>query len=361
MKSKILCTGMNKAQCTKDFFLNQVLKVVPSHYSLIRCLEDIGYEVEQRPAILGEDLSGYDHVIVYLHSPQSFCQNLYTGLYAISQREDVILAFDDWQVNQIYAGIEGILGDLENEAPKAFREYLISLQDQKYSVEEYPKYTQEYITACKRVLSRSQRLLISAFAGGDLSLLKLQWQPDKIYRFNPNPYHYNRRPDNHFLSGVRSIFSSEYEPEDKSMEWNFASLVQKKTKKWLNSQNLMWYVNLYGQMKGPEKNTRLTEDQMCEVYAAQWGCLMPAYFHAGSGWWRAKPLQVADAGSILFCDQVEASVFGDAYIIDKASYIESKDLKGLIALATAQRECLYDNHPLDKTVEQDEILRVLQS
>ena len=36
---KILITGMNKNQTTKDFYLRQQLKVVPSHYSLIRCLE----------------------------------------------------------------------------------------------------------------------------------------------------------------------------------------------------------------------------------------------------------------------------------------------------------------------------------
>ena len=86
---------MNKLQCTKDFFLKQQLQVVPSHYSTIRCLEDMGYEVEQRPVRLGEDLSGYDEVIVYIHSIQAFCQYLWAGLYAVHARPNCILAFDD--------------------------------------------------------------------------------------------------------------------------------------------------------------------------------------------------------------------------------------------------------------------------
>ena len=53
---KILITGMNKNQTTKDFYLRQQLKVVPSHYSLIRCLEDMGHDVEQRLVKIGENL-----------------------------------------------------------------------------------------------------------------------------------------------------------------------------------------------------------------------------------------------------------------------------------------------------------------
>ena len=57
---KILVTGMNKNQVTENFYLRQQLKVVPSHYSLLRCLRDMGHEVEQRIVKVGEDLSEYD-------------------------------------------------------------------------------------------------------------------------------------------------------------------------------------------------------------------------------------------------------------------------------------------------------------
>ena len=63
---KILVTGMNKNQVTENFYLRQQLKVVPSHYSLLRCLRDMGHEVEQRIVKVGEDLSEYDRVICFL-------------------------------------------------------------------------------------------------------------------------------------------------------------------------------------------------------------------------------------------------------------------------------------------------------
>ena len=42
---KILVTGMNKNQVTENFYLKQQLRVVPSHYSLLRCLRDMGHTV----------------------------------------------------------------------------------------------------------------------------------------------------------------------------------------------------------------------------------------------------------------------------------------------------------------------------
>ena len=104
MSKKILITGMNREQCVENYFLTKELKILNSHYSLIRCLRDMGFEVEQRPVIIGEDLNHYDDVIIYLHAPQGYCQNLYDGLYAIAARPDAILAFDDWQVDQIVSG-----------------------------------------------------------------------------------------------------------------------------------------------------------------------------------------------------------------------------------------------------------------
>jgi len=361
---KILITGMNKAQCTEDFFLRQQLQVVPSQYAVLRCLREMGYEVEQREVSLGEDISHYDEVIFYMHSPQSFCQNLYSGCYALSQRPDAILAFDDWQVDQIYGGIQGFRGNLDEPEDKAFRQYLLDLQCTQYDINTLKKYKDNFVAACDIMLNKENRLLISAFDLGDLSLLNLGWNPDKIYRFNPNPYHYNRTPDNDFLSGVSTLFGGGVEVKDKKLEWNFASLVQKKTRKWLKLQNIQeWPMNIYGAKRGEEKSERLTEDQMCKVYAEQWGCLMPGYFHSGSGWWRARPLQVADAGSILIGDPKELFVYyQDEYLSTRiAEDIEAMNVKQLQEFAQGQRDALYKHHPLDKEKTRSEFEIVLNA
>lgn len=354
---KVLITGMNKAQTTKDYFLGQHLKIVPSHYALIRCLEDMGYEVEQRYVALGEEKKDYDHVIVYLHSPASFCQNLYQGLYTLSLYPDAILAFDDWQVDQIYGNLVKFRDDLiEKPDDYCFRQFLLDQQYIKYDLEEYKKYRQVYIDSVNLIMNNNSKFLISAFAGGDISQLGIK--SNRIFTFNPNPYHYNRTPQNDFLGEKKSLFDDGIvEPANKLREWNFASLMQNKTKKWLKQQNISWPINMYGQMKGEEKNERLTEDKMCRVYHEQWGCLMPGYFHNKSGWWRARPLQVADAGSILIGDKEELNIlYRDETLSSyKASDIEQMDLSQLIQTAKNQRDALYSIHPLNKNVTQQEL------
>ena len=363
---KILITGMNAAQCKKDYFLKQELQVVPSQYALFRCLEDMGYEVEQRAVDLGEDLSGYDDVIVYMHSIQSFCQRLFSGLYAIAARPDCILAFDDWQIDQIYDSFSQYLLNLNESQEKSYREYLLNLYQGKEPLEEIKKYHDHYKAACELALQKKNRLLVSAFDRGDLSLLKLGWNPDRVYRFNPNPYHLNRNASNNYgeeAVGLGVLMDEVATPENKISVWNFASLVQRKTQKWLKMQNpqeWVWPINFYGARRGTEvKQERLTEADMCRVYNKQWGCLMPGYFHSGSGWWRARPLQVTDAGSILVCEDKEGKVYGDAYVGVRAKDVEQMDLTQLIKLAKDQRDCLYDNHPLDKSITRNEISEVL--
>ena len=363
---KILITGMNALQTRRDGFLKQELKVVPSHYSVIRVLEDMGYEVEQRPVELGEDLSKYDEVIVYIHSIQSFCQRLYSGLYAISQRPNCIVAFDDWQIDQIYSSFSQYLRDLEDlTSDKAFREYLLELYQGSEDKETIESYSAEYIEACNIILSKNNRLLVSAFDHGDLSLLNLGWQEDRVFRFNPNPYHLNRTPDNNYGEvggGLDAFMDNNVGPESKIREWNFASLVQKKTRKWLNQQNAKWKINFYGARRGEEvKQLRLTEFDMCRVYNLQWGCLMPGYFHSGSGWWRARPLQLADAGSILICDDREGAVYGEAYSGITADKVEGMNLEDLIKTARWQKESLYEKHPLDKAMTRREFTAVLEA
>ena len=357
---------MNKQQCTLDFYLyNSELQVVPSHYSLIRSLEDMGYQVEQRPVKLGEDLSSYEEVIVYIHSIQAFCQFLWAGLYTISARPDCIVAFDDWQFNQIMYSFKQYRKDLTEKPDKVFRKYLFDLWQGKEDEETVIKYKQNYMDACDLILEKKNRLLVSAFAGGDIGLLDLGWQEDKIFTYNPNPYHLNRNFENNYGREV-DIFTffdgyDRVKPEEKVKEWNFASLVQEKTRKWLEKQKVTWEINYFGARRGEFKSDRKAEADMCRVYEEQWGCLMPGYFHAGSGWWRARPLQVADALSIIIGDQKEMMVYYHDEALSKitAGDVEAMDLTQLTNTAKAQKEALYAKHPLEKKLQQAELRKIL--
>jgi hypothetical protein len=388
MAKKILINGFNKNQCTRKFYLRQQLRVVPSHYSLFNCLTDMGYEVDQRQVTLGEDLSMYDEVITFIAGPrQLVATTVYEGLYAISQHPNCILAFDDWQVPDLFKGVAKCAG-----APdELFAQFILDVN--KKALEEVKPYEDSFMLALERITKMQNRMLISAFStehlndpenyGPHLLFDKIDYPRELLFTYNPNPYHRNRKPgdighegpEDPFWQAAGVITEGSALPPVKERRFNFASLVQSKTQKWLKKQGYTgnpkndeegdiagWMVDLYGSKAESQK--RLTEDQMCQVIARDWGCLMPGYEHAGSGWWRARPLQCADAGSILIGDEKELRVYyGNSYQLYglKASDLTACTDEELRDIAAEQRKCIYETHPLDKAVQRAELQRVLQA
>jgi hypothetical protein len=100
---------------------------------------------------------------------------------------------------------------------------------------------------------------------------------------------------------------------------------------------------------------------MVNIFGQQWGVLMPGYFHAGSGWWRARPLQVADAGSILIGDWKEMVIYydDDELASIKAEHVTMMSDQQLEDVAQAQKDAIYKTHPLDKDIQQDELRSIL--
>ena len=383
MSKKILITGFNANQCTRKFYLRQQLKVVPAHYSLYNCLVDMGHEVEQREVVIGEDLSGYDEVIVYIAGPrQLVATTVFNGLWAISQRPDCILGVDDWQAPDLFKGIEKC-----REWKELSADFILGVN--KTTLEEVEKYKEQYLAAVNTVASRKNRMLVCAFSathlgdafGPHLLFDAVAYPHDRIFTFNPNPYHRNRKPGDLFHEGAEDPLwngnqtkpITPLELGGKARRFNFASLVQSKTQKWLKKQGYTgnpkndeegtigsWPVDLYGSKAETQK--RLTEDQMCAVIARDWGCLMPGYDHAGSGWWRARPLQCADARSILLGEDKELRVYyGNDYPffgLKAAELVNAAD-EELAEIAEIQARAIYKQHPLDKGVQQQEISSVL--
>lgn len=331
---------MNKQQCTENFYKTSQLKVMPSHLSLIACLRDMGHTVEQRIVTIGEDLSEYDRIICYIHNPSGFAGFVYNGLWLINEYPDCILAFDDWQTDSIYKGLTAL-----EDPEKLFRPYV--KDGHKHVPDNIEDYEKQLLNGIEIVKSKKNKMLISAFAGGNLSLL-IDYPKELMFSFNPNPYHIN------LSSNFNSLF------EEKQKVFNFAGLIQDKTKKWLKAQNIGdWPLKKYGSRK--DGQDRVIEPEMVNIYGQQWGILMPGYFHAGSGWWRARPLQVADSGSILIGDWKEMVLYYDD---DELASLKASDIimmsdKQLEDVAAAQKEAIYTTHPLDKSVTQEELGRVL--
>lgn len=344
---RILITGCNKAQCTYDFYLQQQLRVAMCQYSLPRALRDMGHTVDMRPVIIGENLDHYDEVFVFLHNPAGFAGYVYNALWAITAAPNCILSFDDWQTDSIFDSLIAL-----NTSEKLFRKFVI---DSHANIpDNIESYGESLLSAIEKIKSRSNRLLFPAFSGGDLSLLlgSRAWPEELLFSYNPNPYHLNRQ------SSVQLF------PEPKQRVFNFAGLVQNKTKKWLAAQQVSttaWPLKLYGSRK--DGQDRVVESEMLDIYSAQWGILMPGYFHAGSGWWRARPLQIADVCSILIGSPKEMMLYyKDTYLANLRA-IDIVDLSdsALTEIAVAQRDAIYRNHPLDKEVTRNELNTVLNA
>lgn len=400
---KILITGFNKNQCTRKFYLRQQLKVVPSHYSLFNCLVDMGYEVEQRQVILGEDLSSYDEIIVFIAGPrQLVATTVFEGLWAIAQRPNCILAFDDWQVPDLFKGVQKAYEEDEG----IFAQFILDVN--KKTLEDVMPFKAAFRAAMSVIVMKQNRMLISAFQTGHLNddenygphLLfdKINYPKELLFVYNPNPYHRNRMWEDAGHEGAEdptfkaSPMQFDVEPRPvKVRQFNFASLVQSKTQKWLKKQGYSgnpkdeeqgfigkvdvpnatpfegtetegWQVDLYGSKADTQK--RLTEDQMVQVITKDWGCLMPGYEHAGSGWWRARPLQCADADSILIAEEKELKVYYGLeypfYGLTAKDLVKCSDME-LATIAFEQREYLYKTHPLDKEVQKAELNAVLNA
>lgn len=380
---KILITGMNSSQCNRNHHLKQQLKVVQSTYSLMNCLVAMGHDVTHRKVKIGENLDEYDKVIVFIAGPRQFITNaLFEGLWAIKARSDCILAFDDWQVEDLFAGVvkakegDNLLSDfILNNNSKTVEDIKIQLNDFKDAID--------------LIETGNNRMLISSYDTSHLGdefgphrLFDKKYKKENIFAYNPNPFHRNRKPGDYKHHGPEAFdyYHSPFEDDDlpdlplKTRSFNFASLVQSKTKKWLKNNGFKknptsdesgtigsWHVEIYGCKADSQK--RLTEDIMCGVWAKDWGCLMPGYPHAGSGWWRVRPLQVADAGSIIIGDEVELGVYyGKDFYANKmkaSDLIEMSDME-LVNLAADQKEALYKHHPLDKNKQCKELESVLK-
>lgn len=299
--------------------------------------------VDQRPVEIGESLSEYDEVIVFIHNPSGFAAFVYNALWALSQHPNAILAFDDWQVDSIYNGLISL-----KDPEKLFRKYV---KDTHTNIpDNVESFESVFLKSIELIESKKNRMLISAFAGGDLTKL-IDYPTELLFQYNPNPFHLNRQPTTLFEIEKHRIF-------------NFAGLVQDKTKKWLKKElgkdsSGLWPLKMYGSRK--DGQDRVKESEMVNIYASQWGILMPGYFHAASGWWRARPLQVADAGSILIGEFDEMMIY---YKDKDLANIRAKDLinlsdEQLAELAKVQRDALYKNHPLNKDIQIAELNRCL--
>jgi len=335
---KILVTGFTRAACTRNFHEKSQIGLCTAHYSFVQALEDMGWEVDQRPVTAGENLSSYDKVVVFLMHVSPYNTYMYGALWAISQRTDAYLAIEDWQspknINNWSKDIDKVLESITNDY------YVNNVVAEK---ELKPEWKSAFRDALSIIVSGTRPITLPAHLGGDFKMLFTNWEPSQIHSWYAPAYTLHR-----------DLGISLYE-EPKKRVFNFAGLIQSETEKWFYkvTKDATWQIMQYGSKSKNQK--RLTELEMVSVFKDHWGILMAGYWHAGSGWWRARPQQTADVGSILICEDKEGAIFGEPYIGLTCSKLEAMSDGELEKLALNQKEAYYTSQPMDKSITRKQI------
>lgn len=274
-----------------------------------KCLEEAGYDVDRREIKVGEDLDKYDRIITTIHSSSSISSVHYLRVMnMLYQRPDAICMVDDWQTRGIFKEFETFV----KEPSKLFREYNMN------KFKDSDKVDKDAILL--RMASFKHKILTPLTGIGDISELGLP--TNLIVRIDPSPYF-----EGYKFNKVNSSC--------KACNWVCACLEDKSS--WLKKQGFKWDVLEYGNKN--KGQPRVTEAELTQVYADNWGIISPKHNVNKTGWFRVRFLLARDTESILFCDGDEAKCYGDAYNISIRQVEEGTDLDRY-KIAEAQRDCL---------------------
>jgi hypothetical protein len=216
----------------------------------------LGYSVDHRAIEMGEDLSIYDTVFVYVYPLDHNAIDPEGAIYALQQRPDAYICLDDWSFQKILPTWESKID-------------LMHLMNRTW--------------------------LAPLFPWGDIDKMKLPvaniiaWDPSPLYEMPPV----------HQLSW-----------QQRKQEWYNASL-SKDAHEWATKQQLKWPVYAIGGKALGQP--RILESDVVWQYGSYKGVLCPTYAHAGSGWWRVRYLHAAAAGCVLGGNPLELNMIGPAY------------------------------------------------
>ena len=348
---KVLVTGFSRAAATRDFHKNSQIGLATSHYSFVSCLEDMGYTVDQRRVTIGEDLSEYHRIYVFLMHISPFDINIYNSLWTIANYSDkVVLALEDWQSPK---DINRWSNDIDKTVASITNDYYVNNVVVEKTLE--PSWVKDFTKAFEIIGRKDKHLMLPAYLGGDISILFPEWNKSLLNSWFPPPYHLHRSPGNWQGDGTVDLGALFDETPEKEKVWNFAGLIQAETEKWFNktTASAKWPIYKFGSLS--KKQQRLTETEMVQMFQRHWGILMPGYYHAGSGWWRVRPQQVADVSSILLGEDKEVALFGPSYLNLTCDKIENMTEKQREELAAAQTVEYYKSQPLEKSITQEQL------
>lgn len=338
-RPRLLITGMTPSQCGST---RRPLKVALAGDGLARAFGLLGYAVERRPVVIGEDLSRYAAVLVGIGAPKTLAvHHLLPALWTLARRPDAIGFLDDWQTHEIVAGFRShvIRTDRLWANP-----YLGHKEDALPFRDEIEAVGPRFVDGVWPVPVLTPVLGLP----GNLDLLRL---PARLIPFDPSPA-WKRYP-------------VPVPAPDKERRWLWASLLKKFDQLDELQRRAAWPIVAFGSQdkgmggvgpRGERSLPRVPEPELVPEYARSWGVVTPAHPVSGSGWWRVRYLIARDVGAIVSGPAAEAALLGPSYeVASNVKAVEALTDEGLAALAEGQQ------HDLDAvTWSLDRLLTVLR-
>ncbi len=267
----ILITGMTSRHTGGN--VSKMLTVIEP-MKLI--LTTMGHKVYQHSSTVGQDLSMYDKIFLFLFPVEKMGATRRFGALDVIARypEKTIISFDDWQYYQFQNMIRSCVqsGRFWNWVDK-FPGFITKAD--LTAILSGGKEVRDRLMQVADALSDNLQLpvCIPKFGWGDNSKIKAMTS-DQVFTFDPSLFAIDYVLDNYDL---------EFNPIVKCRNWVVGSLFAHDT--YVKNLKYKWPILRYGHKKTQKV---LTEEELCIVYQNHWGIISPCYPTSGDGWWRAR-------------------------------------------------------------------------
>jgi len=317
---KVLITGMTPNQVGRPGRF--ALVTVASLYA--EMISEAGHEVDHRLTTPGEDLTGYDVILVGLVPPSSIAaRHVYNVMDVIYRAKSsgcaLMFYVDDWQFYKIHGAAR-----TKHKNPDGMFTTIKGRTDREWA--ETDEGRLRVARSMEALATRPwPTTLAVAYPWGDHSKLESMPSRNTIY-LDPSSLCWDK-----LEKMIQPVLR-----QSRERQWILASLANHQD--WVEKQGFDWPVELIGPKQTGATRT-LKEPEIVQLVAESWGTLCPPYNHAGSGWWRIRFMYTAVAGAVSIVAPGDAEKLGASFQ-HPVDEIESMGCDELEALAKAQYEDL---------------------
>ena len=283
-------------------------------------LKEMGHEVDQRVATVGEELAGiYNYAFCGLAPLSSITSGKVPETHFVidQMRGRCSLFADDWSFCNYRSSVEYSLKRWEGYCK--YRKFPYNSD----VIEEFRKQLETLLYT--RPAGNNPPLLAPMFKWGDHSLLINKGLDVNIVSVDPSAW-------------VKFPTVVTLDKEDKKKQWVSATLSDHTP--WLRKQGFEFPILHLGSKRlGPS----YTESGVVQSFAESFGSISVGYASAGSGWWRTRYLNSAWAETPIYSDPRDQVTMGNAFHGKPGDFEREFGTPNYDARVGGQREFLEQN------------------